>query len=173
MINPLTFLGGLSLQTKALMIVGVFLSGLYAGWTIHDWKTEARQGVSINQQIKTSDTIAADSKKEVKQTQETLVKEKIVYRTIRERIQDENDTRICFADATALQLWNDAIAGADQHRPVIAREAREASAVVANVEQVLTNAATNFEICRANSIKHNALIDRVEALNGKMCVCSE
>ena len=171
--NPLTLLSGFSLQTKALLIAGVFVAGLGAGWQIHGWKTKAGQGVSLTKQLKTSDTIAENTKEIAKDSQIAVAETKIIYRTIKERIHDENDTRICFADATALGLWNDAIAGENSPRPDVAGKTSEPYAVVATVEQVLTNATDNFETCKTNSIKHNKLIDAVEALDGKMCVCAE
>ena len=80
---------------------------------------------------------------------------------------------MCFADAESLSLWNRAIAGADTIRAEPAREATENADVIATVEQVLTNAAENFETCNSNAIKHNALIDKVDSLQGKMCVCGQ
>ena len=73
----------------------------------------------------------------------------------------------------SLKLWNDSIAGADNNRTEPAGEAAKNAAVVATVEEVLTNAAENFETCNGNAVKHNALIDKVETLKNKMCICSK
>jgi hypothetical protein len=169
----LSILGGFSLQTKALLIVLVFTIGFGCGFKVSSAFEKAGQYHDTNKQLKTSDTIAKNTKAEVKKTQGELNETKIIYRTIKERIHDEDDDRICFADNAALQLWNDAIAGKDTHRSVTAGEAAETHALVATVEEVLSNAAENFETCNTNAIKHNALIDRAEALEGKMCVCTE
>ncbi|PPC86677.1 MAG: hypothetical protein CTY37_05325 [Methylotenera sp.] len=169
----ISLLSGLSLQTKALLIAGVFIAGFTTGWQVHGWKTKAGQGASLSKQLKTSDTIANNNKKIVKEAQTAITETKIIYRTIKERIHDENDTRICFADSTALGLWNDAIAGKDSPRPIATGKTSEPYAIDATVEQVLSNATENFETCNTNSIKHNALIDAVNALDGKMCVCAE
>lgn len=166
-------LSGFSLQTKALLIISVFIIGFGSGYKVCGAFKSASQSASIKRQLKTADTMHTDTKKQVKQLQTTLVETKIVYRTIKEKIHAENDTRICFADNIALQLWNDAIAGQDTPRPSVAGKAAEPYAIVATVEEVLTNASDNFETCNSNSLKHNALIDKVESLDGKMCVCAE
>lgn len=169
--NLLSLLSGFSLQTKALLTIGVFVVGFASGYKVCGAFKGASEGASIKRQLKTADTIQASTKKEVKQLQNTLVETKIIYRTIKEKIHAENDTRICFADATALGLWNESIAGENTPRPSPAGKTAEPYALIATVEEVLTNASDNFETCNNNKIKHNALIDKVESLDGKMCVC--
>ncbi|MES2635852.1 MAG: hypothetical protein V4605_00905, partial [Pseudomonadota bacterium] len=109
--NPITILSGFSLQTKVLLVIGFFIAGFATGYKVSGAFKKADEGRSIKTQLKTADAIAHDTKKQVKEIQDKLVETKIIYRTIREKIQDENDTRICFADHNALGLWNDAIAG--------------------------------------------------------------
>lgn len=171
--NPLSLITGLSWQTKLIAIGALCIACFVAGWRVHGWKTDASQGHSIAKQEKARQNAIAEVGKIVQDQQKQEVETKIMYRTIRERINEKDDKRICFADADALSVWNDAIAGADQHRPKPAAETAENAAVVATVEQVLTNAADNFQICNENAIKHNALIDAVEVYKGKMCVCAE
>ena len=171
--NPLTLISGFSLQTKALLIAGIAITSFAGGWHVHGWRTQAKQAASITKQLKTSDTIVKTMQVDAKQAQVAAVETKIIYRTIKEKIYAENDNRICFADATALGLWNDAIAGKDSHRPSPTGKTAEPYSVVTTVEQVLTNATENFEICNTNNISHNALIDTIEKLDGKMCVCAK
>lgn len=173
MLNPFNLIGGLSWQTKLIAVAALCAASFVAGWRAHGYKTEAAQGRSIAKQEKTRQNAIVEVGKIVETQQKQEIQTKIVYRTIRERINEKDDKRICFADASALQLWNDAIAGADQHRPEPAAETTENAVVVATVEQVLSNAADNFQICNENAIKHNALIDAVEVYKGKMCVCAE
>ena len=156
---------------KLYAIAGVAIVSFALGWQVHGWRTQSKQGASLAKQLKTADTIQNNTKKEVKQLQKTLVETKIIYRTIKEKIHHENDTRICFADATALGMWNDAITGKDSDRSSDTGKTAEAYAITATVSEVLTNAAENFETCTSNAINHNALIDTVEKLDGKMCVC--
>jgi len=169
----ISLLSGLSLQTKVLLLILVLTIGFASGFKVAGWFYESDEADAIKAQLKTSDTIANNNKKIVKEAQTAITETKIIYRTIKERIHDENDTRICFADSTALGLWNDAIAGKDSPRPIATGKTSEPYAIDATVEQVLSNATENFETCNTNSIKHNALIDAVNALDGKMCVCAE
>ena len=167
--NPLALIGGLSLQIKALLIVGIAITSFASGWQVHGWRTDAKQGHSINQQVKTSQALANDSKTII---ETKIVKEReiqYVYRTIKEQIHALDDNRICFSPES-LGLWNRAIAGADSHRAE--PTGTPASTDTASAEQVLSNAADNFETCNSNSVKHNALIDKIETLDGKMCVCA-
>ena len=171
--NPLSLIAGISWQTKIIAIAAMCAISFVAGWRAYGYKTEAAQGRSMSKQEKTRQNAIVEVGKIVQAQQKQEVETKIVYRTIRERINEKDDKRVCFADADALSVWNDAIAGADQHRREPAAETTENASVVATVEQVLTNAADNFQICNENAIKHNALIDAVEVYKGKMCVCSE
>ncbi len=104
-----------------------------------------------------------------------------MFITIREKINDQNDNRICFT-SESIKLWNDAISGENSHRsePVAkidtagsANNGKDNAEVVASVKQVLTNASENYQICNENAIKHDALVDVLEVYKGKMCVCSE
>ena len=115
--TPLSLLSGFSLQTKALLIIGVFIFGFGAGYKVSGAFKKAGEGASIKAQLKTVDIIQADTKKAVQQVQTKLIETKIIYRTIKEKIHAENDTRICFADNVALSLWNESIAGKDSPRP--------------------------------------------------------
>ena len=167
--NPLLFISGLSLHVKALIIAGIVIASFASGWTVHGWRTQAKVATSLGKQIKTADKLAIVIKSEAKQAQVEVAKTKIIYRTIKEKINDENDTRICFADATALGLWNDAVSGKNTDRSSVAATPTTIEPIT--TKEVLTNAAENFETCNTNSINHNALIDTIEGLNGKMCVC--
>lgn len=173
MINPLTILSGFSLKTKAFLVLLVFIAGFGAGYKTSDAFQALGEWHSLNQQIKTSEKIIKSGKDAAKQVQKDEADTRIVYQTIIKRIHDENDNRICFADSTALGLWNDAIAGKDTHRPDAISETATIDPVVTTVEEVLANAAENFKACNLNSQKHNALIDTLESLDGKICICSQ
>jgi hypothetical protein len=172
MFNPLSFISGLSLQIKAAIIGALILAAFIAGWKVHGWKTDAGVANGLTRDLKTSQALNVQAEKiiETKQAKEQEIK--IVYRDIYHKIRDQADDRICFTH-DSLQLWNAAITGADSHRAEPAGEAAENESVVATVEEVLTNAAENFETCNGNLVKHNALLDKLETLKGKMCVCSE
>ena len=169
--NPLSIIGGLSLQIKALLIVGIAIISFTGGWNVHGWRTDAKQEHSIAKQIKTGQALANDSKTII---QTKIVKEKeikYVYRDIRTENNALDDNRVCFSPES-LSLWNRNIAGAntDSHRTEPA--GTPASTDTASAKEVINNAADNFETCNSNSVKHNALIDKIETLDGKMCVCA-
>lgn len=170
--NPIDFISGLSSKIKLGLIAIVVIGAFVGGWTVRGWKTDAGAARSIDRDLKTSQTLNTQSEKiiETKQAKEQEIK--IVYRDIKHEIREQADDRICFTH-DSLQLWNAAITGADSHRVEPVGEAAETAAVVATVEEVLTNAAENFETCNSNSVKHNALLDKLQTLKGKMCVCSE
>src|SRR5688500_10224767 len=105
-----SFLGGLSLQVKAFLIAGVFIAGFLLGWTVHGWKTDAGQARSLNHQIKTATALQNESQPIIEKKTAALAETRVVYRTIKEKVYEKNDNRICF-DAESLSLWNDAIAG--------------------------------------------------------------
>lgn len=172
MLNPINFITGLSANIKLALIAALVLAAFVAGWTVHGWKTDVGIARGIDRDLKTSQTLNTQSEKiiETKQAKEQEIK--IVYRDIYHKIHDQADDRICFTH-DSLQLWNAAITGADNNRAQPAGETEENAAVVATVEDVLTNAAENFETCNSNSIKHNALLDKLETLKGKMCMCSD
>lgn len=177
MISLLTNMGW---QTKLIAIAALCIASFATGWQVHGWKTDAGLAHTLTKAEKTRQNIDSAQGKIVKDAQKAESETKIVYRTIREQIHEKNDNRVCFADADSLSLWNRAIAGADTHRPEPAAATDQAgatdpgnAATIATVEQVLTNAAENFQICNENAIRHNALIDAVETLQGKMCVCSQ
>jgi len=172
MFNPINFISGLSSQIKLGLIAVLVIGAFFGGWTVHGWKTDAGVAHSIDRDLKTSQTLDTKAEKiiETKQAKEQEIK--IVYRDIKHEIREQADDRICFTH-DSLQLWNAAITGTDSHRAEPAGEAAENAAVVATVEEVLTNAAENFETCNSNSVKHNALLDKLQTLKGKMCVCSE
>lgn len=172
MLSPINFITGLSANIKLGLIAALVLAAFVAGWTVHGWKTDAGIARGIDRDLKTSQTLNTQAEKiiETKQAKEQEIK--IVYRDIYHKIHEQADDRICFTH-DSLQLWNAAITGADSNRAQPAGETAENAAVVATVEDVLTNAAENFETCNSNSVKHNALIDKLQTLKGKMCVCSQ
>jgi len=162
----------LSWQTKLIVIAGIFLIGVASGGRVHSWMVDADEKDSIEQGLQTTTELHKDSAKIIKQRDAKEDEVRVVYRTIYQRINDAPSDRVCFTP-DSLKLWNDAIAGADSHRPKPAEAAEPADPIGASEKDILRNGAENFEKCRINSLFHNALIDKVESLDGKMCVCKE
>lgn len=146
--------------------------GFSGGWQVHSWKTGSSEARSIKADIKVAQKLTVESDKIEVKKQEQQQAVKIVYRTIRERISNADDNRVCF-NSESLSLYNAATEGTDPYRSELIGAARENDAVEATVKQVLENATNNYETCNSNIIKHNALIDKVESLKGRMCVCGE
>ena len=170
--NPISFISGLGTNIKLGLIAVIVLAAFIAGWKVHSWKTDAGIANGIKQDIKISQALDKQGEGIIKTKQANEQEIKIVYRDIYHKIHEQADDSICFTH-DSLQLWNAAITGADNNRTEPTGEAAENAAVVATVEQVLTNAAENFETCNSNSVKHNALLDKLETLKGKMCICSQ
>jgi hypothetical protein len=162
----------LSWQTKLIIVLGVFLIGVASGWRVHSWRVDAQAASQMKQDLDVQGELHDDSARIVKARDEAEVKERVVYRTIYRSIPNETDNRVCFTP-DALSLWNDAIAGADTHRREPAGTTGENGPVGATDRDLLYNATENFERCNRNSRNHSALIDKVQSLKGKMCVCGE
>lgn len=165
-----SLISGFSTNIKAGLIAILVLGAFIGGWAVHGWKTDAAAARSISRDLKTTQTLSTKAE-EIIETKQAKEKEiRIVYRDIYHKIHEQADDRICFTH-DSLQLWNAAITGADNNRTEPDGETTENAAVIATVEEVLTNAAENFETCNSNSVKHNALIDKLDTIKGKMCVC--
>lgn len=179
-----SFIKNITWQTKLVFMIAVAVVSFSAGWRVHGWKTDAAVVHAVAKQEKTRQLLQQDQATIIAKGDEQEKSDRKQFVNIREKINDQNDQSICF-NAESLKLWNDAIgANQDSYRrePIIEAgtadaaqgEASEQSnaEVVATVEQVLSNAADNFEICTRNSNKHLQLIEAVRAINDKMCVCN-
>lgn len=173
-------------QTKLVAIICLCAVAFALGWRVHGWKTEAGVAHSVGKTQKAAKSVQKKIEPIVTNKQNEIVRTEYVYKTIREKINEADDQRICFSDANAWSLYNSAITGTTTPGPEFAgKTARDDNAkgqgdessstqqIVATVDQVLNNAADNYETCRKNSIKHNALIDAVMVIKEKMCYCSE
>lgn len=176
--NPLAFFKGASVQFQLAVLALALLAGFIGGWRVHAWKTDASLYQSINRIEKTRQNDTAQAGKIIDANEKTKEVIRYVYKTVYRQAEALPDAdNICFS-ADSLSLWNESIAAANRHRqePAAAPETDDAVAageLVATVEQVIKNASDNFEACALNSADHNALIDRIESLNGKMCYCAE
>jgi hypothetical protein len=171
MFNPLSLVSGLSTQIKAGLIIAVAVGSFIGGWTVHGWKTDAGIARGIDKQLSTATGLGRKAEGIIEHKQDTEKEIQYVYRDVVKKIYELPADHVCFTN-DSLQLWNRAIAGADNDRAKPAGETTEDD-TVATVKEVLLNAASNYQICNSNSNKHNALIDKLDTLKGKMCVCSE
>jgi hypothetical protein len=166
------FIKALWSKYQVYFLIAIVLASFTAGWTVHKWKEGYLAAQQLEEGIELSTEGNQISDRIIEQRDAAEVEERVVYRTIEKRINDEATDRVCFSP-NALSLWNDAIAGADSHRPEPEAQAAGDGAPGASEKDILRNAAENFERCNRNSRDHNALIDKVESLEGKMCYCSD
>lgn len=164
----------MNLSEKIAVLAFVFLAGILTGWQVHSWKVDSAAAHALNKSIDTNTEIGKKTDSIVDSAAKQEQKTRGVYRAIHERIHDAppND-RVCFTPES-LQLWNSAITASLPVRQEPAGTPGKDGAVEgeeATASDILENAATNFEICNTNAIHHNALIDAVNAIEGKLCIC--
>jgi hypothetical protein len=86
----------------------------------------------------------------------------VKYRTLKGKIKDVTDNRICFADGNALSVWNSALTGdVPKTTTGTAKETSTTNTAITD-EQVLTNVVENFEQAKSIRDQLNALIDWYE-----------
>jgi hypothetical protein len=164
-------------QFKIAAIAVIAFVSFAAGWRVHAWRTDAALVHSINRTEKTRQNDIVQADKIVK----TVEVEKEVIRYVTNTIIKEipalpDADSVCFTHES-LGMWNRSISAANSYRPSAdaKTEAIETadSEEVATVKEVLINAAENNAVCGENAANHNALIDRLESLDGKMCYCAQ
>lgn len=175
----LSIFTGINWQTKLIAIAALVFVSFAAGWRVHAWRTDAALVHSINRTEKTRQNDIVQAEKIVKTVE--IVKEEIRYvtkETIKEIPALPDSDSVCFTH-DSLSLWNKSISATNQlgtntdDKAKAAETVETDSEIVATVAEVLTNAAENNAICAENRANHNALIDRVESLQGKMCYCAK
>jgi hypothetical protein len=165
------FIKALWSKYQVYFLIAIVVASFTAGWTVHMWKEGYFDNEQLKDDIKVSEKENKTSDRIIGQRDQVEIKERVVYRTIFKRIENETSDNVCFSP-NSLSLWNSAIAGADSHRPKPEETPPADGAAGASEKDILRNAAENFERCNANFRDHNALIDKVESLEGKMCYCS-
>jgi hypothetical protein len=87
----------------------------------------------------------------------------IKYRTLKGKVPHVTDNRICFADSTALSVWNAALTGdLPKASTGTTKEATSTNTFGATDTEVLTNVIENFEQYKQVRDQLNALIDWYE-----------
>jgi hypothetical protein len=175
----LSLFTGFGWQTKALVLLALLFAAFSSGWRVHAWKTDAALVSSINRTEKVRQN---DQKQAGKIIQRVEVEKEVIRYVTKEIIKEipalPDADHVCFTNQS-LSLWNRAITGADNHRTESsssseAPETAEAdSEAVATVKDVLLNATENIADCKENAASHNALLDRLDELDGKMCYCGQ
>ena len=169
--NILAFMGNFGLQIKIFLILGLAIASFAGGWKVHGWQTDSKKVSSVTKQVKTAQGITKDAEPIVITN---IVKQReiqYVYRTLKDKIHDLDDNRVCFT-AESLSLWNRNITGSNTDSDRAESAGAPASTDTASAKEVLLNASDNFEKCNSNSVIHNSLLDKLDTLKNKMCVCA-
>jgi hypothetical protein len=146
-------------QSKLIIAIATIVVSFGAGWKVHSWKTDAAEKARVEEQLALKEAYDVLSREVVKKYNEKEAKTVIEYRTIKGKIDDVTDNRICFADNNALSLWNNALNGVSSTPTGTTEETTRTSATD---KEVITNAIENFEQYKQARDQLNSLIDWYE-----------
>jgi hypothetical protein len=147
-------------QYKLAIMIGAIIAAFGMGWKVHSWKTDAAEKARVEEQLALKEAYDVLSREVVKKYNEKEAKTVIEYRTIKGKIDDVTDNRICFADNNALSLWNDALNGVSSTTTGTSKETARTSG--ATDKEIITNAIENFEQYKQARDQLNSLIDWYE-----------
>ena len=150
----------LPLNVRLLLIGGAVFIAFCTGWTVHGWKYDANLKKALQDTIELQQAYDRYAR-EVAVKFETQQAEQVVkYRTLKGKVKDVTDNRICFADSAALSVWNSALTGDLPKAPTGATKTPPSTS--ATDTDVLTNVIENFEQAKQIRDQLNALIDWYE-----------
>ena len=132
------------------------------GWVVHGWKYDANLKKALQDTIELQQAYDRYAREIATKFQNQQAEQVIVYRTLKGKVKDVTDNRICFDDSNALSVWNSALTGNLPKAPTRTTETPTSTDTATN-EQVLTNAVENFEQAKQIRDQLNALIDWYEA----------
>ena len=152
----------LPLNVRIMLAVGAIFVAFCTGWSVHGWKYDANLKKALQDTIDLQQAYDRYAREVATKFQTQQAEQVIKYRTLKGKVKDVTDNRICFADGNALSVWNSALTGTVSKATTgTAKEAP--STDTATDEQVLTNVVENFEQAKQIRDQLNALIDWYEA----------
>jgi hypothetical protein len=149
----------LPLNVKLLLIGGAIFVAFCTGWTVHGWKYEADLKEALQETIDLQQAYDRYAREVAIKFEQQQAEQVVVYRTLKGKVKDVTDNRICFANNDALVLWNNALTGMPKAPTGTTETPSTASATDT---EVLTNVIENFEQAKAIIDQLNALIDWYE-----------
>ena len=150
----------LPLNVKILLIAGAIFTAFCTGWTVHGWKYDANLKEALQETIDLQQAYDRYAR-EVAVKFETQQAEQVVkYRTLKGKVKNVTDNRICFADSAAWGLYNSALTGDLPKTPTGTTETTTSTS--ATDTEVLMNVIENFEQAKQIRDQLNALIDWYE-----------
>jgi hypothetical protein len=148
----------LPLNVKLLLIGGAIFVAFCTGWTVHGWKYEADLKEALQETIDLQQAYDRYAREVVAKFEQQQAEQVIKYKTLKGKVKDVTDNRICFADSNALSVWNSALTG-DLPKATTGTAKETASTNTATDEEVLANVVENFEQAKQIRDQLNALID--------------
>ena len=142
-------------------MVGAVFVAFCTGWTVHGWKYDANLKKALQETIDLQQAYDRYAREVVTKFQNQQAEQVIKYRTLKGKVKDVTDNRICFADSNALSVWNAALTGL----PTTTTRTTETttSTNTATDAEVLENVIENFEQAKQIRDQLNALIDWYES----------
>jgi hypothetical protein len=150
----------LPLNVKLLLIGGAVFVAFCTGWTIHGWKYDANLKKALQDTIELQQAYDRYAREVATKFQNQQAEQVVKYRTLKGKVKDVTDNRICFADSNALSVWNSALTG-DLPKAATGT-AKTPPSTSATDTEVLTNVIENFEQAKQIRDQLNALIDWYE-----------
>lgn len=156
----------LPLNVKLLLIGGAVFVAFCTGWTVHGWKYDANLKKALQDTIELQQAYDRYAREVATKFQSQQAEQVVKYRTLKGKVKDVTDNRICFADSNALSVWNSALTGDLPKAPTGTTETPPSTDTVTDTE-VLTNVIENFEQTKQIRDQLNALIDWYESSANK------
>jgi hypothetical protein len=150
----------LPLNIKLLLIAGAVFVAFCTGWTVHGWKYDANLKKALQETIDLQQAYDRYAREVVVKFEQQQAEQVIKYRTLKGKVPNVTDNRICFADSAALSVWNSALTGDLPKAPTGAIDTPPSTS--ATDTEVLTNVIENFEQAKQIRDQLNALIDWYE-----------
>lgn len=149
----------LPLNVKLLLIGGAIFTAFCTGWTVHGWKYDANLKEALQETIDLQQAYDRYAREVAVKFETQQAEQVIKYRTLKGKVKDVTDNRICFADSNAIWVWNNALTG----MPKTTTGTTETTTSPNTTDtEVLTNVIENFEQAKAIRDQLNALIDWYE-----------
>ena len=148
------------LNVRIMLIAGAVFVAFCTGWTVHGWKYDANLKKALQDTIELQQAYDRYAREVVVKFEQQQAEQVVKYRTLKGKVKDVTDNRICFADSNALSVWNAALTGDLPKATTGAIETPPSTS--ATDTEVLTNVIENFEQAKQIRDQLNALIDWYE-----------
>ena len=149
----------LPLNVRIMLIAGAVFVAFCTGWTVHGWKYDANLKKALQDTIELQQAYDRYAREVAIKFEQQQAEQVVVYRTLKGKVKDVTDNRICFANNDALVLWNNALTGLPT---TTTRTTETPPSTSATDTEVLTNVIENFEQAKQIRDQLNALIDWYE-----------